>query len=517
MRSSIRWATANGTYVGAPQTGVTGLLTGDPDTGVSFNGTSQYADVPAAAAWTPPAFSIELSVRPSELPVNKTIWSTQGAFTGWWLNTDSTGEVRLFVGDGSGWRFDDSGPVLSAGSTYHLAATYDGTNARLYVNGALVSTGPNVTMAPAAASVMRFGAFSTGPGQYWPGVLDEASFFPFALSSSQVQAHYSASVTGSQATSAATGVVTSAAPVNTSVPVVSGVAQVGQTLSASTGSWSGTSPISYAYRWQRCSPGCVDISGATASSYAAVAADVGATLRAVVTASNSAGSSEAASAQTAAVIAAGEVTVTFSVTAGGDDGDVSVAGNQPGGYPPAGTPAVNTTNSIFTAGRRLAFGRYQIMQALLRFDTSSLPDNATVTSAKLRLSVTGRTDGDDRSLVGEWYDPSTGRSTAPTGRSTPAQPQSPEPTSPPSPSTPQSSSPSPPPPTPPSPATPPSDSGSAAAYPPQTTTSSSQHSNTPPEPNPNSSSPTPRAPADRRRRRTRRCRWCRGWRRWDRR
>ena len=51
---------------------------------------------------------------------------------------------------------------------------------------------------------------------------------------------------------------------NTSVPVVSGVAQVGQTLTASTGSWSGTAR-SPTRSWQRCSPGCVEVAGATES------------------------------------------------------------------------------------------------------------------------------------------------------------------------------------------------------------------------------------------------------------
>src|SRR5256885_735892 len=41
-------------------------------------------------------------------------------------------------------------------------------------------------------------------------------------------------------------------PVNTSLPTVTGTAQVGQTLTASPGSWSGTQPISYAYQWRRC-------------------------------------------------------------------------------------------------------------------------------------------------------------------------------------------------------------------------------------------------------------------------
>ena len=54
---------------------------------------------------------------------------------------------------------------------------------------------------------MRFGAFSTGPGQYWPGTLDDASFYPAVLSASQVQAHYDASITGGTATSTATAPV----------------------------------------------------------------------------------------------------------------------------------------------------------------------------------------------------------------------------------------------------------------------------------------------------------------------
>jgi hypothetical protein len=93
------------------------------------------------------------------------------------------------------------------------------------------------------------------------------------------------------------------APVSTSPPTVSGTPQVGQTLTAGTGAWTG-GPASFAFQWQRCDASgvsCVDIGGATGGTYVVGSADVGSTLRVVVTATNAAGSASASSAPTAAV------------------------------------------------------------------------------------------------------------------------------------------------------------------------------------------------------------------------
>src|SRR5438034_530983 len=76
------------------------------------------------------------------------------------------------------------------------------------------------------------------------------------------------------------------APRNTSPPTVEGTPQVGQVLTAAPGTWSG-SPV-YSDRWERCDSGggaCVDIGGAT-TTYALTSADVGATIRVAVTATN---------------------------------------------------------------------------------------------------------------------------------------------------------------------------------------------------------------------------------------
>jgi hypothetical protein len=126
-------------------------------------------------------------------------------------------------------------------------------------------------------------------------------------------------------------------------------------------------------------------------------------LRAVVTASNAGGSASATSAQTAVVVV-GSSSMTFSIAASGDDGDVTSSGPQSGGYPPSAGIAVNAGGSVFTAGRRLAFGDFEVMVPLLRFDTSALPDGATITSATLKVYVTKKTDNDDRGLMAEWFD-----------------------------------------------------------------------------------------------------------------
>jgi hypothetical protein len=111
----------------------------------------------------------------------------------------------------------------------------------------------------------------------------------------------------SNATSAATATVTAAAPVNTAVPSTTGMAKDGQTLTSTTGTWTGTTPLTYARQWRRCDSAganCADISGATATTYVLVAADVSKTIRVVLTASNTAGNAAATSAATATVTAA---------------------------------------------------------------------------------------------------------------------------------------------------------------------------------------------------------------------
>lgn len=101
----------------------------------------------------------------------------------------------------------------------------------------------------------------------------------------------------------ASGRAAGSGPTNSAKPTISGTAQEGQQVSTTNGTWTGT-PTSYTYVWSRCDASgssCSSITGATAATYKAVAADVGHTLRVTVTAKNSSGSGNATSAPSAVV------------------------------------------------------------------------------------------------------------------------------------------------------------------------------------------------------------------------
>src|SRR5215218_8521725 len=192
---------------------------------------------------------------------------------------------------------------------------------------ASAATRPKNTAPPAISGAAQTGRTLTATSGAWSGTLPISYTYEWQRCSSQaksckaiagaVQQQYllvaadvgkrlrvqvtARNTAGSaSATSAATELVAEPplAPSNTALPVVSGEARVGATLTASAGEWSGTEPIELAYRWELCSPVCADIAGATDPSYVVTQGDVGSRLRVRVTATNVAGIASATSAAT---------------------------------------------------------------------------------------------------------------------------------------------------------------------------------------------------------------------------
>jgi hypothetical protein len=108
----------------------------------------------------------------------------------------------------------------------------------------------------------------------------------------------------STAVSPHTGVVSAgSAPVNTSLPSISGVLADNAVLTADKGGWNGDAPLTYSYQWRRCNTsgsGCANV-GSNKATYGEVSADVGHTIEVIVTAQNAAGVASATSPHTGIV------------------------------------------------------------------------------------------------------------------------------------------------------------------------------------------------------------------------
>jgi hypothetical protein len=188
--------------------------------------------------------------------------------------------------------------VIYNGSTWISPASVDGSNSLVSVS------------CPAAwfcVAVDTVGNTVTYNGGTWsaPAKIDTTGFTSVSCTSPTLCTAFDDNGDALTYTATATPLTQPVRPSNSSAPSVSGTAKVGRTLSSSTGGWSGTHPISYAYQWQRCNPTCSAIARATTSRYTLTAADQGAKVRVAVTASNLAGSAQATSARVGPVPAAG--------------------------------------------------------------------------------------------------------------------------------------------------------------------------------------------------------------------
>jgi len=122
------------------------------------------------------------------------------------------------------------------------------------------------------------------------------------------------------------------APKNDSPPTLAGTAEVGKTLTANRGSWSGTEPITYVYRFQRCNKeggACFTGDSTTQRTFVVGTEDVGKTIRVRVTATNKDGTTNATSVPTVVVRAADAAPVPPAGSGCAGNAPIQVAGIAP--------------------------------------------------------------------------------------------------------------------------------------------------------------------------------------------
>ena len=245
---------------------------------------------------------------PSYLPVGnssytQSVWfkpnvvSGNGGLVGWgdYFSSRRVNALRLYENSGGfrhywwGADLDCTGAQcpISTGTWYHVASTWDGTTRKLFVNGVLKrSDTPGANNATAA----NFHIGKTCCSEFFNGLIDDVAIYTRALSAGEVTELANSSIP---------------TPTNSAVPAVSGIARKGETLDASTGSWTG-SPSSYTYQWKRANAAdgtYSNISSETSNQYILTDDDIGSYIKVSVVAVNGAGVSSAAlSAATSIVV-----------------------------------------------------------------------------------------------------------------------------------------------------------------------------------------------------------------------
>lgn len=179
-----------GTYAGTYSLGATGLYASDGfNKAVDFDGSSGRVGVSDAASLDiTSAISIEAWIHPDALTGGDGLYTVARKESAYMLRVEGTTLVfRLAIG-GSSQELRVSS-ALSSGTTYHVAATYDGATMRLYRNGAQIGSRSQAGAIGTSSSALSLASYPGG-GSHFNGKVDEVALYSSALSSDAVAKHY---------------------------------------------------------------------------------------------------------------------------------------------------------------------------------------------------------------------------------------------------------------------------------------------------------------------------------------
>ena len=175
-----------GTYTNGPLINQSGIK----DTAANFDGTDDYVAVPDSASLkATDAVTMAAWVRPtSSTNVDRIIINKEGEYE---LAITDTNEVKwAWANTSPGWNWHQTGTFIPNDAWSHISVTYDGAQAKTYVNGVLVETFAatgDIGDAHLPLNELRIGGRSNNPaGKCFAGLIDEVYIFTRALDAAEV-------------------------------------------------------------------------------------------------------------------------------------------------------------------------------------------------------------------------------------------------------------------------------------------------------------------------------------------
>jgi hypothetical protein len=179
----------NGTYTNGPTLNRPGLLSGDSNGSVSFDGSNDYLKVPSTGSLSPSLLiSLETWIKPTSLPAAGSFNSILTKPESYSLQFNGPRLEFTIIQSGTRKRLQAPTGAIVAGQAYHVVGTYDGTTQRLYVNGAEVASAPLSGAIDTNGNPLTIASWG-GNAEFFKGTIDEAAVYGSVLSSARVQVH----------------------------------------------------------------------------------------------------------------------------------------------------------------------------------------------------------------------------------------------------------------------------------------------------------------------------------------
>lgn len=169
---------------------------------LSYNGSGEHTDCGNHSSLDVTNLSVEVWIKAStgtfaySNVIDKSHDGTSNE--GWALEFDASGEkLNFYYMNGSTTGVVTTSTSLDDDTWHHVAATYDGSIARIYVDGTKEDSSTTVTGNLASTTGNLYFASWKGTGRWFPGQIDEVRIWDNALTSAMITAYKDIEVTAS--------------------------------------------------------------------------------------------------------------------------------------------------------------------------------------------------------------------------------------------------------------------------------------------------------------------------------
>ena len=161
---------------------------------MDFDGTNDYINT-SLDTDSYSSFSVSAWVNGDDVNTYRTV-ASQTRYGNWanssWLLYIEAGKMVFYIFSGGSAILAGKNTALSAGVWYHIAATWDGSTSKLYINGVKETTEGSVSSMNTSTIPTLVGAYHDSAGTSiagnWNGKLDECAIWNRALSASEISA-----------------------------------------------------------------------------------------------------------------------------------------------------------------------------------------------------------------------------------------------------------------------------------------------------------------------------------------